>query len=175
MIVDGVQVKSIPNFPNYAISKDGQVWSKPRKYCNPVGKWLTPGIGWYGHLSFVLRKKGKSHTIGVHRLLLETYVSPCPIGMECRHLDGNPKNNQLENLTWGTEKENQQDRKRHGTSLEGIKHPMVKLTEQDVRMIVYIYRTGLFSQKEIAIQYNITRPNVTAIVNRKTWKHIWAA
>ena len=110
MVVNGVEVKTISGFPNYAISKDGRVWSNPRKHCNPAGKWLIPGIGWYGHLTFVLRKGGKSHSIGTHRLLLETYVGPCPKGKECRHLDGNPKNNNLENLTWGTEKENQQEK-----------------------------------------------------------------
>jgi hypothetical protein len=30
-----------------------------------------------------------------------------------RHLDGNPKNNRLENLAWGTYKENAQDRELH--------------------------------------------------------------
>ena len=174
MIVDGIEVQSIPRFPDYFISRDGGVWSKPRKYCSPIGKWLIPGIGWYGHLTFVLRKRGKSYSIGVHRLLLETFISACPLGEECRHLDGNPANNNLDNLCWGTEKENQQDRKKHGTSLEGIKHPMVKLSEQDVHMIIYMDRTGLFTQKEIAVQYNITRPNITAIVNKKTWRHLWA-
>lgn len=30
MLQDGTEVKTIPGFPNYAISKDGEIWSKPR-------------------------------------------------------------------------------------------------------------------------------------------------
>jgi hypothetical protein len=36
--------------------------------------------------------------------------------MVCRHLDGNPINNRLENLRWGTHKENKADAIKHGTA-----------------------------------------------------------
>ncbi len=51
----------------------------------------------------------------VHQLVLETFVGPCPKNMETRHLDGNPANNRLENLKWGTLLENVADAVRHGT------------------------------------------------------------
>lgn len=61
--------------------------------------------------------KGYLRVLGrfVHRLVLEAFIGPCPSGMECRHLDGNPSNNRLENLLWGTPLENANDRRRHGT------------------------------------------------------------
>lgn len=51
----------------------------------------------------------------VHRLVLEAFVGPCPKGMQCRHLNGIPTDNRLENLRWGTPSEDNYDRVRHGT------------------------------------------------------------
>jgi hypothetical protein len=42
------------------------------------------------------------------------FVGPYPEGMEIRHLDGNPENNALENLKYGTRSQNIQDQIRHG-------------------------------------------------------------
>ena len=51
----------------------------------------------------------------VHRLVLEAFVGPCPPGQQCRHLNGIPTDNRLENLAWGTPSEDNFDRIRHGT------------------------------------------------------------
>lgn len=51
----------------------------------------------------------------VHHLVLDAFVGPRKPGQECRHLDGNPKNNQLSNLAWGTHSENINDKVTHGT------------------------------------------------------------
>ena len=125
----------------------------------------------YIHLYKVDSKRGIQ--CWIHRLVLETYVSQRPRDMECRHLNNNPTDNRLENLRWGTKKENQHDRVENGTSMEGIKHPLVKLTEQQVRQIIYVCRTGLFTLKEIASWYNVTWECIRNIKNRKSWKHIW--
>jgi transcriptional regulator len=78
-------------------------------------------------------------------------------------------------LRWDTHAANLADKNRHGTSNRGNRHGMSKLTEQQVRQIIYTYRTGLFTQKEIAEQYGICRENISAIVTRKSWKHLWRA
>ena len=57
----------------------------------------------------------------VHRLVLEAFVGPPREGEECRHLDGNPKNNHLTNLRWGSRRENSLDRTRHGTDRNASK------------------------------------------------------
>jgi hypothetical protein len=66
---------------------------------------------------------GKQVTVYIHVLVLNTFIGECPLGMECRHLDGNPMNNQLDNLQWGTSKENGEDRVEHGTSNKGKRIP----------------------------------------------------
>lgn len=163
--------KQIIGFPEYEIDTLGRVWSWYRlKYLKSS---TTNG---YHQLS--LCNGCKTYTKRVHILVLENFIGKKPYGYEARHLDGNKDNNKLSNLKWGTKKENGEDRVRHGRS-KGIKvnqgelHGMSKLTERDVRMIVYMYKTGLFTQQEIANVYNICQVQVSYIINKKFWKHIW--
>jgi hypothetical protein len=46
---------------------------------------------------------------------MEAFVGLRPKGLETRHLDGDPSNNQLSNLAYGTSSENHLDMVRHGT------------------------------------------------------------
>ena len=51
----------------------------------------------------------------VHRLVLTAFVGECPADKEGCHRDGDPANNHVSNLYWGTKSENQLDSIRHGT------------------------------------------------------------
>ena len=53
-----------------------------------------------GHLSVHLSKPGKSEWMRVDHMVLTSFAGPCPPGMECKHLDGDPSNNALANLCW---------------------------------------------------------------------------
>ncbi len=168
--------KEIPGFPSYFINKRGQVWSGPKVRVNISGQFIKPYLV-NNYLMVNLYKNKKLFHKYIHRLLLEVYVGLCPEGMECRHLDGNRQDNRLDNLCWGTRSENVMDTIQHGRNntlyKKGIKHPNSILTEQDVRMIVYMYRTGEFTQQEIGGIYDTARSNVSAILNKRNWKHIW--
>lgn len=164
-------LKSIPNFTGYSITKSGKVWS------HISDKWLKSHIkNNSNHLRLCLSKDKKSCSYLVHRLVLKTYIGGCPDGMECRHLDGNPQNNNLNNLCWGTKSENAKDSVKHGTARcikdIGEKHPCSKLTEQNVRMIIYMYKTGLFTLRGIANKYNVRHQTIHKIITKKRWKHI---
>lgn len=75
---------------------------------------MKPGQQTKGYL-IVNLCNGHSHVRTIHRLVLETYVGPCPEGMQCRHLNGNQFDNRFENLCWGTPSENVRDTIQHGT------------------------------------------------------------
>lgn len=68
-----------------------------------------------GHLHVSLYRERKRRHRSVHRLVLESFVGPCPEGLEACHQDGDPSNNFVANLYWGTRSENVRDAVRHGT------------------------------------------------------------
>jgi len=71
------------------------------------GRVLKPGkLGNTRHLHVVL--DGRNDRT-VHSLVLDAFVGPCPPGMEARHADDNPTNNDIGNLSWGTRGDNSRD------------------------------------------------------------------
>lgn len=62
-----------------------------------------------------LTRNSKKMTAKVHQLVLEAFVGPRPEGMVTRHLNGDPSDNRLTNLAWGTHAENNADTVQHGT------------------------------------------------------------
>lgn len=62
------------------------------------------------YLCVYLSVNGNAKVVSVHRLVVEAFLGPPPIGHEVRHLDGNPQNNFLSNVVWGTKIENCRDR-----------------------------------------------------------------
>ena len=163
------KLETIPDFQNYEVDADGNVYSKiNRKFLKP---YLTRN---YETVRLCKNKKGYNRRI--HRLVLETFVGLCPKGMECCHNNGIKTDNRLENLRWDTRSNNAKDAVKHGDAScircgeDSLHH---KLTEQDVRMIIYMWKTKEFTHKEIAKVYSVNRTTVSNIINRKSWKHIW--
>lgn len=107
----------------------------------------------------------------VHRLVAEAFIGPCPEGMECRHLDGNRRNNSPSNLAWGTHAENVADQATHGTRRVGESVAQAKLTERDVRAIRQACADGE-PQRSIARRYGVTQTLISRILLRKTWRHV---
>lgn len=54
----------------------------------------------------------------------------------------------------------------------GEQHALAKLLAPEVRAIRKLYAAGGVSQPELAHQFEISRPTVSAIVNRRIWKHV---
>jgi len=153
-------MKEIPNFPNYAVTKNGRIWS----YIS--NKWLRPlKRNKTGHLFVKFYKNGIVYQILVHRLVLETYVGKCPKSMESRHLNGNPKDNRLKNLCWDTHSENMLDKFRHGNN-----PPNSKLTGEQAKLIFNAYHDGAYEIKELAEYFGVVYDTIRQIVCKKTWK-----
>lgn len=67
---------------------------------------LRPGPTKHGHLTVAI---GRRNSRQVHDLVLRAFVGPPAPGQEALHGDGNPANNALSNLRWGTRSENNFD------------------------------------------------------------------
>ena len=164
----------------YEVSDRGRVYSVPRVIDshNPgykngkqliCGRIFKPGSHLQGYLVVGLSKNGKPHTFPVHKLVLEAFIGPRPPGMECCHQDGDPKNNYLKNIKWGSYSENRSDMIRHGRSTRGEKQPTSKLTELDVYCIRDWLRDGRWSQVIIADCFGVHSSSISAIKHGKNW------
>ena len=153
-------------YNNYAVDRHGNVWS------HHVGKtWrkLKPSkqINGYWHVVFSLR--GCRRSLSVHRLILEAFVGPCPIGMECRHLNGDSDDNRLLNLQWGSHRENEKDRMDQGRTPRGIKQHLAKLTEIQVLEIKSALRIGQTRSVELAHRFGVASCTIAHIKHGRSW------
>jgi hypothetical protein len=107
-------------------------------------------------------------TRSVHRLVLEAFVGPNPEGMVCRHLDGNPRNNHVGNLAWGTHVENGADQYTHGTRARGTRVRAAKLTEDDVRLI----RESTDLSRALAVRFGVSKSAINRARHGHQWRHV---
>lgn len=102
----------------YEVSDLGRVRSLSRRGGNNRlygGKILKPTpINKSGHLSVTLCRNDVDTKALVHRLVLAAFVGPCPEGQEGRHLDGDPSDNRLIRLAYGTRQQNMLDIRDYG-------------------------------------------------------------
>lgn len=105
--------KPVVEFPeHYAVSSDGQVRRIATRYTRRSGKPLSTFAQTSGHLVVNLSVDGVRHRRYVHRLVAEAFLPKSDDVV--RHLDGQPSNNSVENLAWGTAYDNHLDTVRHG-------------------------------------------------------------
>jgi hypothetical protein len=74
-----------------------------------------------GYRIVTLWRGGAQTSALVHRLVLMAFVGPGPSGTEVLHGDGDPANNGIQNLSWGTRAQNIADQVLHGTHANAAK------------------------------------------------------
>jgi hypothetical protein len=182
-VVEGVEIRHVPEFLGYAAGDDGSVWC-----CWPLFghkcliKWKrasTPPnkIHGYRELQVTSRvfenQRRKQRTVIAAVLVCTAFHGPRPIGMQVCHGDGVRTNDSAINLRWGTPSENVRDAFRHGTAYipggaKGEENPTSKLTVQQVLEI----RASNMSQRSLARHYGVSRGAIQWILTRRSWKHI---
>lgn len=178
-----IAYRQVPGFPNYQVGNDGSVWSNipPPPYHRrhlatviPVGPWhqMHPSRDPRGYCIVSLSHPfdhRKPHM--VHRLVLLAFVGPPRRGRQCRHLNGCKWDNRLENLAWGTARQNARDRIRHGTAARGHRAGSAKLTPEQVIAIRHLAATGT-RYKDLCDEFGVTDVTISRIVNRRGWIHV---
>ena len=162
-------IKSIPDYSGYYADQGGNIYSYRSGYMRELSQRIHKG---YFRVNIRYdRRPGKKHSEPVHKLILIAFAGERKQGMVCRHLNGNPLDNRLENLAWGTPKENVQDSIQHGTAvclLHGESSVAAKLSLESIREIRWLYLCGLL-QRELSDMFGVTQRHVSDIVNGKTW------
>lgn len=121
----------------------------------------------------VTLRRPKYHEVrSVHQLVLEAFAGPKPEGMVCRHLNGDPTDNRAENLAWGSQQENVDDRASHGKTVRGTRHWQSRFSEDDVRSIRAEYEAGA-GISELARKYGAPISTINNLLpGGKNWRHI---
>jgi hypothetical protein len=166
----GESWKDIPGAPGYQASTSGCIRSVGRHVLrggkNPAtlflnGRVLRPTRNHAsGHLYVSIYRDGKVTKDYVHRLILLTFIGQPEQGHECRHLDGDPGNNKVENLSWGNRSENNVDRLWHGDMPFGEKCSYSKFSDEQVDEIRDLAKSGV-PRAELADRFQISKGYVS--------------
>jgi len=99
-------LKQIPSYPRYSVNKEGTIVKD-----NATGKeknfYLNRGKK--SNSYFIVNIKdlqGNSKMKYVHHLVAEAFISERPEGLVLNHIDGNEKNNDVNNLEYITQNQN---------------------------------------------------------------------
>ena len=176
-------MKPCPSYPGYSVDRNGRVFTHRRRFGLGRGngggvmidqsfkKELNSFVGHGRYSYFSISTPSGQRSIPVHALLLDAFIGPRPKNSEVRHLDGNPKNNSLDNLCYGTVKENADDRGKHGKNRCGSNHPRAKLTESSVIESRQQYMLGE-STASLARRHNVSESTMRNAIKGKTWRLI---
>lgn len=138
------------------------------------GKLLRPVLT-AGYYVVTLCKDGASKNFRVHRLVAEAFLGPLPDGMQTLHGPEGKTVNHVGNLRYGTQPENEADKRRDGTALIGEAANSAKLTEEQVRSIREAYRPrgrGGLGSTALAARYGVNSSTILRIVQGQQWRHI---
>ena len=80
---------------------------------------------------------------------------------EVNHLDGDPSNNKAGNLEWVTPSENHQ----HAIK---AKLRFAHFTKERAESVRKLYRTGSYTQKMLAKQFNCSQQTISNVINKIT-------
>ena len=173
------EYRPIPNFPGYKAGTDGTIWTcrergGPRQWRLGT-RWtpLKPSITNKGYYRVTMSHMGGRGLYAVHRLILETFVGPCPEGMVARHLNSVRTDNRLVNLQWSTQSENLSDRLKAGTLIVGERNGLAKLSEAQVQEIRRLAVEGV-NGAQLARRFGVHRNCIYSILGRTrrpTWTH----
>jgi len=86
--------KVIPNFSNYSVNAEGQIFNKFNKQLSAFNNGRN-----YKQVRMV-NDNGETKSLYVHRVVLTAFVGECPDGHNADHVNSRSDDNRLSNLRW---------------------------------------------------------------------------
>lgn len=144
----------------YAAGTDGLIY----RMDGPEPAALKGSPSSRGYLTVSL-SRGEWETVAVHKVVCATFYGASPFdGGQVRHLNGCKTDNRPENLDWGTQEQNWDDRRAHGGGM-GEAHPAAKLDQAAVKDI----RSSPLSQRALARKYGVSQSTIGQAKSGETW------
>lgn len=170
--------RAVPGFDGkYEVSSLGRVRSVDRRVHSRGGYQFRPGVvlsqmtDTYGYLQVPMHLPPRRWTMKVHRCVALAFI-PNPNGKpQINHIDGDKRNNRVENLEWVTAKEHGLHSAKMKLRPMGNNNGSAKLTESDVPDIRRLLADGV-SLKKIGLLYGVSDYAIFCIKHGRTWSHI---
>lgn len=160
--------KVISDFPNYAVSDDGQVKRLTTRNSARAGALLSQFLV-SGYPSVNLVRPGFRTSVRVHRLVAEAFLEMVPGATEVNHIDADRANNHHSNLEWVTASGNRfHAYVKGGLRADGENNGYSKLTNDVVHQI----RGTDEDSRAVAQRFNVSVATIRDVRARRTWAHI---
>lgn len=166
----------------YEVSNLGRVKSLERKSRlnrKIKERILAPREHTGGYLRVQLSRKD----FYIHRLVAETFIPNPENKSQVNHIDGNKRNNRVDNLEWNTPLENNLHAIRTGlhktdkefmikiANCENHKKAMIRKRKLSGEQVIEIRKSKL-TEKELSRIYNVSRGHINSIKNYKLYKDV---
>lgn len=173
----GVTTTKIPGLSDkYVAGSDGRIYCYSDARVNahkPRPFRLAETIGSEGYPFVTIIDGGRRKTKSVHVLVCTAFRGQSPsANHQVRHADGSRTNTLPENLSWGTQAENEADKRRHGTVACGTKHGIAKLNEEAVRILRIAIPQGYWNPVDAAKVFGVDPSVIRSAVTGKSWRHV---
>ena len=172
-----VVLKPIPGVSNkYAAGSDGRIYcySNSRRAARlPKPFRLADGPIGADYPTVTLIIDGRRIPKTVHSMVCAAFHGPKPSPThEVRHLNGDRLDSRPTELAWGTQAQNEADKRRHGRVAEGSRHGIAKLNEEAVRILRVAIPRGLWNPVDASVVFGVHPSVIRAAVAGKSWKHV---
>ena len=142
-------------FPNYSISSWGRILNKYGKEIKHLvqNKDLSVVVDLYNG-------KGVKHRRNVGKIVCEVFKGKCPDKLEVRHLDGNPFNNNIQNLEFGTSKQNSEDAIKHRYRMKKRRATVELISDEEVLRIRDYFNKNEYKKgddEKFSLKYGVSR------------------
>ena len=172
--VDMEKWKTIPEYEGrYEVSDAGRVRSiSGGRWGVQPSRILKNSMGNHGYPVVNIRKDTETKPLPrlVHRLVALAFLGECPEGQQVRHRNGDRSTPRLRNIEYGTQADNEADKKRHGTArtsdcflatLDGVQVGAIR------RLLEMGYRPVLLSET-----FRVSRQTICDISKGRSWRSI---
>lgn len=172
-----VAVRDCPSFPGYAASDDGRAFSRLRRVPGRNRWGYDPSCcrelkasRRYAYLVVTVTTSTGRRPVGVHQLVMDAFVGPCPAGQQIRHVNGVERGNALTNLAYGTPAQNGEDKRRLGEAAAGSRNGRARLSESDVVALRAAWAAEPRDIRRLASRFGIGKSQAHNIVTGAQWR-----